>query len=212
MDYTTVERIKQEMHIQSSTSEDDDLLALLATAASRTWDRLCTGVPDAVDYFATEDMADEVIPGQIDYTGARILCYPHKPIINSVASFSYRLSIITTAYSIDASRIEIDGGRVTAYPNTGNYLTDRPYGFPSKTRVTISYNGGLSISGSGMPADMQEAVAILAARFYREAETGLADQIGVAELTTMVYTRAIPVRVANLAELYKRRVGWRHVA
>ena len=60
---------------------------------------------------------------------------------------------------------------------------------------------------------MVEAVSILAARFYREAETGLSDQMGVAELTTMVYTKAWPIRCEKLMnETYKRRVGWRHTA
>lgn len=206
MDYTTVARVKQEMHITSGSSVDDELLGLLVTAASAAWDRLCTGVPDAVDYFKLEDVADEVLMGQIAASGEYIICYPHKPIVNSVASFSYRNSIIDTAYSVAVDRIEVMGPRVTAYPSS------TPTDYPRQCRVTISYNGGLAVSGSTMPADMQEAVAILAARFYREAETGLVDQIGVAELSTMIYSKALPVRVQNYAEFYKRRVGWRHVA
>ena len=206
MDYTTLERVKQEMHIQSGSSVDDGLITLLVTAASRAWDRICTGVPDSDNYFATEDVVGEKLTGQIDYQGESIICYPHKPIINSVASFSYQNTIISKAYTVTGSRIECSGGRVIAYPNS------IPWEFPRKCRVTISYNGGLGVSGSSLPADMQEVVAILVARFYREAETGLADQIGVAELAQMVYTRAYPVRVVNTAEFYKRRVGWRFVA
>jgi hypothetical protein len=59
---------------------------------------------------------------------------------------------------------------------------------------------------------MQEMVAILAARFYREAETGLSDQMGVAEMAQMAYTKAWPVRVTDQMGPYIRRVGWRHVA
>jgi len=206
MDYTTLAQVKQEMHVVSGSSADDALLSLLITSASRTWDRLCTGVPDAVDYFKTEDVVDERLTGQIDYLGGAIICYPHKPIINSVASLSYQNRIIDELHSVSGSRVECYGGRVTAYPDSA------PTSFPRSCRVTISYNGGLGATVDDLPADMREAVAILAVRFYREAETGLADQIGVAELTQMVYTRAIPVRVANIMEIYKRRVGWRHVA
>ena len=206
MDYTTLAQVKQEMHVTSGSSADDALLSLLITSASRTWDRLCTGVPDAVDYFKTEDVVGERLTGQIDYLGGTIICYPHKPIINSVLSFSYQNRIIDELHSVTGSRVECYGGRVTAYPDSV------PSSFPNSCRVTISYNGGLGAAVENLPADMQEAVTILAVRFYREAETGLADQIGVAELTQMVYTRAIPVRVANILEIYKRRVGWRHVA
>lgn len=206
MDYTTVERVKQEMHIVSGSSADDALLALLVTAASRAWDRLCTGVPDAVDYFLREDVTDEVLEGQIDYLGQAIICYPHKPIIHSVSSFSFQARSIDTLYTVATTRIDVSGPRVTAYPSSLSL------DFPSKCRVTISYNGGLATSGSAMPADMQELIAILAARFYREAETGLNDAIGVAELAQLVYTRAFPVRVVDGAEFYKRRVGWRHPA
>ncbi len=187
---------------------DDALLSVLITAASRAWDRICTGVPDAVDYFYTEDVSDEILEGQIDHMGQRIICYPHKPIINSVSSFSFQANIVSTAYTVDPSRVECVGPRVVAYPEKMSL------DFPAKCRVKLGYNGGIS-SGSSpttLPDDLQEAVTILAVRFYREAETGLADQIGVAELATMVYSKAMPVRVAMIAEFYRRKVGWRHCA
>jgi hypothetical protein len=59
---------------------------------------------------------------------------------------------------------------------------------------------------------MVEAVTILTARFYREAETGLGDAIGIAELSEMVYTKAWPIRVTDLLTVYKRKAGWRYVA
>lgn len=206
MDYTTVARVKQELHIQSTT--DDALLALLVTTASRAWDRKCTGVMDAdsANYFELESVAGEVLEGQVDYLGECIICYPHKPIITAVTAFGYRQRLIDTAYSVDTARVEIDGPRVKAYPSS-MYID-----FPSKCRITISYSGGLGASVDALPEDMQEAVAILTARFYREAETGLTDQIGVAELSTMVYTKAWPIRVLETLEIYKRRHGWRHVA
>lgn len=207
MDYTTIEKVKQEIHAVSGSSVDDALLATMVTTASRAWDRICTMVPDAVDYFALEDVTDETLTGQVDWQGQCIHCFPHKPIVNSVASFSYQASIVDTLYTVDPSRIDIRGGHVIAYPSTMQLNN-----FPSKCRITISYNGGLAVSGSGMPYDMQEAVTLLAIRFYREAETGVTDQIGVAELSTMIYTKAIPARVSALAEFYKRRAGWRYVA
>ena len=206
MDYTTLERVKQEMHVVSGSSVDDALISLLITSASRAWDRMCTSVPDGNNYFQTEDVVDEVLVGQIDYLGGRIICYPHKPFVNSVASFTYQKDIVSTAYTVSGSRVEASGPKVVAYPN--NLSLD----FPSRCRVKISYNGGSGSAVTDLPADMQEAVTILAVRFYREAETGLADQMGVAELAQMIYTKALPIRVAYIHEFYKRRVGWRYVA
>jgi len=206
MDYTTVARVKQEIHAVSGSSVDDGLLGLCVTAASRGWDRFCTGVPDAVDYFKTDDVVDEKLTGQIDYLGKRIICYPHKPIINSVSAFSYQYTVVDEVHTVPVARIEAIGPRVDAFPES------LPSEFPRNCRITISYNGGLGTAITDLPEDMQEAVAILAVRFYREAETGLTDQIGVAELSTLVYTKALPVRVAHLIEYYRRRVGWRHVS
>ena len=206
-DYTTTARVRQEMHITSgSANPDEALLATLVTAASRAWDRKCTGVVDAVDYFVSGSVVGEVLVGQVDYTGSRIICYPHKPIISSVSSFSYRENITKTAYTIDAARIEAYGQRVTAYPESMALC------YPGRCQVTISYVGGLGATVADLPADMVEAITILAARFYREAETGLSDQMGVAELGNMVYTKAWPVRVTDLLPIYARSVGWNHVA
>lgn len=205
-DYTTTTRVKQEIHSISGSSVDDPLLELLVTAASRAWDRLCTGTPEAIDYFISGSVVGEVLKGQVDYTGGMILCYPHKPVITSVQSFAYQENVVKTSYSVDVSRVEVDGPVVRAYPSS------MPLAFPSQCRVTISYVGGLGATYADLPADLQEAVAILAIRFYREAETGLADQMGVAELGQLMYTKALPVRVQEIMQVYKRNVGWRHVA
>jgi hypothetical protein len=59
-----------------------------------------------------------------------------------------------------------------------------------------------------LPADLIELATLLAARFYKEAETGLNDAIGVAELGTLIYTKAWPIRFVAMLEPFIRRVGW----
>jgi hypothetical protein len=207
MDYTTLLRVHQELHIDAISVVDDPLISLLITAASRAWDRKATGVvdPDASSYFQTAAVSGEVLRGQIDYDG-NIKVYPHKPNIQSVQDFQYARNVTQTFYSVTGNRFEIDGYALKAYPNS------MPLPYPAKCRVVLSYTGGLGATVTDLPDDMVEAVAILVARFYREAETGLTDQIGVAELSTMVYTKAWPVRVNDILQIYKRRQGWHHVA
>lgn len=204
MNYTTLERVKTELGTAQAT--DDALLSLLIEGASRAFDRKCTGVMDAVDYFKLETVTGEIGAGQVDYMGRAILCYPKKPIITSITSFAFQENITTQAFTVDAARIEVDGPRVKAYPQTV------PVEFPSRCRVTMTYTGGLAASGSALPADLQEMITLLTIRFYREAETGLNDAMGVAELAQMVYTKVWPIRVTEQMQPYVRRVGWRNVA
>ena len=203
IDYTTVQRVKDEIHAKATA--DDALLALLVTAASRAWDRKCTGVVDAHNYFATETIVGEQLSGQIDRKGT-IYCYPNKPIITSVSAFTYQETPVDQVNTVDAARCFARGPKVLAYP-TNLYLFA-----PSQCEVTISYIGGLGAATADMPADMQELVTIIAARFYREAEGNLADTIGVAELSTMVYTKAWPVRVVEQMQPFVRKAGWRHAS
>ena len=215
MDYTTLTRVKQEIHsmsvvvsgstVTSGSTIDDSLLSTLITAASRSWDRAVTSWVGASDYFMTESITGEALEAQINYEGA-IICYPHKPIIQSVAGFSYFNRPFDSVYTVDPSRIQINGPCVTAWP--ANLSLD----FPAKCRVSISYTGGSGSSVDDLPQDMVELVTLLATRFYRESETALSDAIGVAELGTMQYTKAWPQRVKEGLEHYRRRVGWNHVA
>jgi hypothetical protein len=203
MDYTILSYVKLAMGAQ--TTVDDSRLVRIITEVSRAIDRHCTGVPDAVDYFKLEDVANEQLRGQIDLNG-RIICYPHKPIVNSVSAFSFRESIIGTSYTVASTRIDVFGPQVEAY------ATKMALAYPARCLVTLSYNGGLSTVPETLPADLINAATVLAVRFYREEETGLTDAIGVAELSTLVYTKAWPDRVIKQLAPFVRRVGWRFVA
>jgi hypothetical protein len=207
MDYTTLNRVKQEMHVQnmSGSGLDDSLVSTLITAASRAIDRKCTGVPDASNYFVLESIVNERLQGQMDSTGM-ILLYPHKPIIQSVTAFSYQQDITQPITTVTMDRVEADGPRVMVYPQ------NNPLQYPGKVRANISYTGGLATSGSTLPDDLQEIAAILVVRFYREAETNLSDSIGVADMASLIYTHAWPVRCERQIETFVRKVGWRFVA
>jgi hypothetical protein len=127
-------------------------------------------------------------------------------VISSVTNFQFQFRIIDQLYTIDPSRIDIRGPKVIAYPLSMPNVKSR------KCRVVLSYNGGLGATLADLPRDMVEAVTILAIRFYREAESGLADQMGMAEFGTTSYTKAWPVRITQVIKKYKRQAGWRYLS
>lgn len=201
MDYTTLARVKAEA-IKTEQTTDDALLALLITSASRAIDKKCTGVAysDCEDYFKLEAVTDELTRGQLTSEGS-IFCAPRKPEITSVSAMSYKLNYTDSWSSIGSTYIEADGPFARAHLNLS---------YPPRTVwVKISYTGGLGESVNDLPADLIELATLLCARFYKEAETGLNDAIGVAELGTLIYTKAWPIRFVEMIAPYQRVVGWR---
>jgi hypothetical protein len=203
MDYTTLAKVKAAMHVDQAT--DDVLLATVVTAASRALDRICTGQADlsASNYFMLETKTNENLIGQAN-RNREIICFPQKPVVNSVQAFSYRSNITTTEYVVDPTRIDIIGNKVVVYPD--GISID----YPRRCKVKISYTGGFSGSTAGLPEDFQEICTLLAVRFYREAETGFSDVIGVAELATKIYTKAWPLRVEYQLDTFIRKQGWNY--
>jgi hypothetical protein len=205
MDYTTLAQAKSEMRITLGT--DDALLQTFITACSRAIDRKCTGQygPDSDNYFMLETKTGEQIPGLATAAGL-VTCFPHKPMVASVSAFAYRADVTQLWTTVSPTLTDIWGNKVLAYPTGGPVCN-----YPGKCRVQISYIGGISGSTAGLPADLLELCALLTARFYHEAETGMTDAIGVAELATMVYTKAWPVRLVEQLQPYIRKEGWNYL-
>lgn len=201
MDYTTLARVKAEA-IKTEQTTDDALLALLITSASRAIDRKCTGVTfsDCEDYFKLETVTDELTRGQLA-SGGSVLCAPRKPEIVSVSSMSYKLVYNEDWITVNADSIEADGQFARAHLGLSYY--------PQNVWVKISYTGGLGAVVNDLPADLIDLATLLCARFYKEAETGLNDAIGVAELGTLIYSKAWPIRFYEMIKPFERVVGWR---
>ena len=207
MDYCTIARVKSELHVKSGSTVDDALLAKLITDASRAMDKKATGVPYADDYFKLETVTNEQLLGQVNYDGKFILVAPHKPLVTSVTAFAYQEDPTTTLYTVAAPIVSrIAGPVVKVYPTNLSLCS------PSACDVTISYTGGLGATVDDLPEDLQELAALLTIRYYREVETGLGDQMGVAELASLTYTKAWPIRLSEQFNVYCRKVGWHHLA
>lgn len=197
MDYTDLSRVRAALGMEEESNADDSLLAICITAASRAIDRRCTGVIDSDNYFELAEVAGEEIRGVVDRQG-RIVCWPHKPWVQSVSALEVRRWPIQSWSALNVDTLEIDGGLIVAW---GGF--DR-----GPARLRLSYTGGLASAIDDLPADLVEAGTVLAVRFYKEARSSLADISGMAELGTLQYTKAIPVRVVEMLRPYKRMAGW----
>lgn len=196
MNYTTLAKVRVALTAESLA--DDAVIAVKITEASRAIDRLCAA-PD--NYFMAEIVTGELCNGLVAPDSV-ICCWPKKVIVNSVSSFEYRLSPKEPWQAVDAEATQISNQRqVSAW---GEAVAR------GRCQIRITYNGGYgSESGSpstitGLPEDVINAATVLAVRFYKEEKTGLSDAIGVADLGTMQYTKAMPVRVVEMLKSYKR--------
>lgn len=189
-DYTSLTSVK--LALGSNQTTDDTLLSALITQASRTIDRYCVGVVGCDNYFARETLTDVLMAGVVSRDGM-LLCYPRKAVVESVSALAYRSSSQETWQEIDPARVEIGGYRVSAAGVDAVGMV----------RVKISFIGGFSL----LPDDLVNAATLLAVRFYREVKSGLGDSIGVAELGTLTYTKALPVRVIEMLKPYKRVIA-----
>jgi hypothetical protein len=198
MDYTTLARVKQEADIAGTT--DDALLSLLITSASRWLDRELTGVAIGSDnYLLSETVTNETLFGQVDADGS-IHVWTHKPTIAAITAMSWRPDPMTNYMDVTVlDEVWNDRNHVIAFNATRNR---------GKVQVKISYTGGLASATASLPADILEDVAVMVIRVYRENKTGLTDSMGVAELGTATYTKAVPVRLQEWIQSYKRVVPW----
>lgn len=190
MDYTTLANVKAALG--ATTTADDALLAVLITEASRAIDRHCAQAVNSDNYFASQTLTDQVQRGLVSADGY-LYCWPLKPLVIGVSALAYRLNPKTNWIDIDASLVEIYGYTVKTY--TGGWRGNVP--------VKITYTGGFTT----LPADLVNIATLLAVRFYREIKSGLTDSIGVAELGTLQYTKALPARMVEMLKPYARKVA-----
>ena len=201
MDYTSLTEVHNAMQGDSTLTVQDSILSSYITKASRLIDTLCTGVndPNTADYFTQADVVGELLTnGAIEYTGD-LLFYPHKSNINSVASFNYRYRLHDSWVAGDPTYINIEGEAVRF---EGSLI------YEERIYVQLNYNGGLASTQTSLPADFIDLATMIAVRLYKEARGNYTDAIGIAELGTMIYTKAFPARFLETLPKYTRIAPW----
>ena len=201
MDYTSLTEVHNAMSGDDVVTNQDDILSRYIIRASRLMDTFCTGINgrDAADYFTKADVVNEVLTNAtVDYMGI-LHVYPHKYMINSVASLSYRYTMRSAYQPADLSLIDIQNEDVMF---EGGLLPSE------RLRVQISYNGGLAEEQTDLPSDFIDLATMIAVRLYKEARGNYTDAIGIAELGTMIYTKAFPARFRETFPTYERTAPW----
>jgi hypothetical protein len=207
VDYTTLVQVLGIIGNENPTPRptpapyDDTVIAEAITAASRAVDREVTGQvgPDSDDYFKTETKTlVETGPAMVDMRG-NLRVWLRKPYVTSVTALKYRYSGADDWSTATITQVTVTGYFATYW---GGLLQAGP------VMCLASYAGGIAAAQANLPADLQRAAAILAARYYKEGKAGLGDVIGVAELGTLVYTKAIPLEVLRLLSTYTRPIPW----
>lgn len=204
MDYTSLAYLKKELRIESTNVADDSYLTTLIGQASRVVDLLATnGVPNVTDYFTLATVVDEPFgrSAVVDVNG-NLSLWPHKAVVNSVAGINYRWSPLGNWQPFESNRIltSPDSGKVEVWTSWGTR--------PGRLFGQISYSGGYGPAVTDLPPMVVRLTTLLAGRFYREGEGGLNDVMGVAELGTLVYTKALPQEFKYLIGLIARPVPW----
>jgi len=206
MDYTDLATVKNEIGSGGNSaisSQYDVLIARLIGAASRDIDEYCAQkkMPASMDYFKLETVVGEVITG-LSETRCGIVCWPHKPGITAVTAYAVRLNprndwSVVPAADV-AKNVELDGDSV--------YIWDAAP--DDRFQVKITYTGGFGTTVAGLPSNLVEAATVLAARYFKEASTGLADGIGLAEVGIITYSKVMPVRIKQKLDAWQRVTPW----
>lgn len=176
----------------------DTVIAACITQASRAIDRDVTNSEAGDDYFKQETVTAQILRGQVDKDGY-IIAWLRKPTVSSISAFSYRYGPLESWQDVPVSAIIVEGYEATAFVRAASH---------SRVFVRVTFSGGLATSSSGLPGDIVRAASVLAARYYKEGKTGLTDVIGMSELGTAQYVKAVPLEVKVLLAPYERPVPW----
>lgn len=167
-------------------------------AASRMVDQL-TYTPAGGWLFA--DNYTEIDDVKAGREGNLVLCVGHAPV-KTVYEVRYQQAPWSPEWSAPVSRVWWDDESYIVRVWLQDFVPALPF---SKVRVKVTYAGGYTLDE--MPADIRRATAILAARLWKEKDSGYSDVIGNTDFGVLQYTQAAPKDVLAMLQP-RKRVGW----
>lgn len=157
----------------------------------------------AAGAYAQQDWT-ETVEGQ-SLADGRIFARVTGRGISAVTAFSWQVYPDDTAQQVSLSALRWDDYEVWALPSGLVLATGEPSTLPAAAYlkhllVTISYAAGYS----PLPADLARAATVLAARMFKEGDTGFSDTIGDPALGVLTYKKGIPGDIAAILRPWRR--------
>ena len=176
-------------HVAGSPVVNGTLVTNYVSAASRWF--------DAVTYnttgFAFESITDTKI-GNLDNDGT-LLVPLSKPLVlmPNVVSVTFQPTVSDPVDTLDITKAWIESKYMLRIAVSKDY-------YPRQGMATVNYSGGYN----PIPDDITQAVTVIAARMYKQRDSGYSDVIGSADTGLMQYTKAVPPDVKLIMNKYRR--------
>lgn len=146
----------------------------------------------------------ETVNGQVTADG-RIFCQVSGRGVSAFSAFSWQVLPTDTAQVVPTSSLRWDDYQVWALPNGVALATGEPAYLPINAAekaliVTVAYTAGYS----PLPDDLARAATVLAARLFKEGESGFSDTVGDPQLGVLTYKKGIPADIAAILKPWRR--------
>ncbi|MFT8930021.1 MAG: hypothetical protein ABF969_11865 [Sporolactobacillus sp.] len=164
-------------------------------AASRLVDDL-TLTP--AEGWAYADHIQETHRVKVDRNGDLTFSVNRTPV-SAVQAISYQGMPFEDVYNIAPERAWFEDGSYIVHVLTGWDVPSTPF---VRAKVTVTYTGGYT--PETMPADIKRSTAMLAARLWKEKDSGYSDVIGNTDFGILQYTQAAPKDVLAMLQRHKR--------
>lgn len=169
----------------------------VAEAASRLVDDLTYTPHEGFAYAEVEEVHDAIA----DRDGNLTVVVDRFPV-REVLELRYRERPWLPEWSAPVNEIWWDDNSCIVQAWVSDYVPARP---GDRVRVVVRYQGGFQ--PDEMPADIRRATAILAARLWKEKDSGYSDVIGSPDFGLLQYREAAPKDVLAMLAPWRRVVA-----
>lgn len=176
-------------HVAGSPVVNGTLVANYVSAASRWFDDATYNSAG----IAFESITDTKM-GYLDNDGT-LLIPLSKPLVlmQNVTSVTFQNTVNDPIDTLDITKAWIESKYMLRIAVSQDY-------FPRNGMATVTYSGGYN----PIPDDITQAVTVIAARMYKQRDSGYSDVIGSADTGIMQYTKAVPPDVKIILNKYRR--------
>lgn len=169
---------------------DATVLDVYVSQTSRWFDSV-TYTPSGFAYESVTETRD----GYFNISRGTITASLSKPLVSlsDITSVTYQSNVFSQADTLDLTKTWVKNNyflEIAAPNNYGN----------RQGLVTVSYSGGYQT----IPDDITLACTMMAARFYKERDSGYSDVVGSADTGILQYKKAMPADVAAIVDKYRR--------